>query len=99
MAFTVSMAFTREDTDTDWYSNSSEWTTFSNAQAAAGNRTSYNVSVSDNGLVQTVTAVWEDEDALDAAKADSKVVAHISARDTYNNSNSITKRRITYEAS
>ena len=99
MAFHVVVEYTRPNTDTTWYSNTDQFTTYGNAQAASGNRTSHNVSVSANGLVQTVTTAWKDRSTFNTARASDEIVAHVNARNAYNTTNSISKNKTRFEES
>jgi len=95
MTYTVVQTYTRQNSDTDWYVGSDEKKTFGAAQRSSGAIASNNVSsVSDNGLVKTITSVFRNEDAMDAINADSKMTTHKNARNAYCTENNIARATV-----
>jgi len=100
MSFTVKIKYTRPNTDVLWYGgdpshyaedHDATVAAIENDRRSGGKLISGTSVVSDNGLELTTTAVWSDEASMNAHWGDSRVQSIVSARNTYNTSNSISR--------
>ena len=91
MTWTVKIKQTRPNTDVNWYAPApSDVSGVIDSERRSSNKlVSANHTVSDNGLDRISTAVLDDEASMNAHWGDSRVQSLISARNTYNTSNSI----------
>ena len=91
MTWTVKIKQTRPNTDVNWHqaSISDVPAAIDSDRRSSGKLVSVDHTVSDNGLDRISTSVWKDEATMNAHWGDSRVQSLISARNTYNTSNSI----------
>ena len=98
MAWTIKIKHTRPNTGVDWYRvESDSYLSYSDSSHVESTYrdteklVSSSTSLSDNQLELTKTFVFDDEDSKDAFWNDSRIQAWISARNSHNTSNNITK--------
>ena len=101
MAWTKRIKFTRPNTDVAFYKaddavsghdlDEDDLIYMASNFTNSGKIVSVSTSLSDNQLELTKTIVYKDEDSKDAFNNDSRIQAWISARNSHNTSNNITK--------
>ena len=109
MTWTVKTKYTRPNTDVAWYTASdSGYSNFCDHiqenYKDTGKRISHSFSAvltpsgwSENELEMTMTFVYRDEAAAQELSSDSTVETYLSARDTYNDANNISRTVIQNE--
>ena len=93
MTWTVKIKHTRPNTDVEFYkaTENSYLSDVKSTYRDAEKLVSTSDSLSDNQLELTKTLVFDNEDSKDAFNDDSRIQAWISARNSHNTSNNITR--------
>jgi hypothetical protein len=98
MTWTIKIKHTRPNTDVEFYKatessymNDSDTSYVESTYKDTGKRVSSSSSLSENELELTKTHVYRDEASKNAYDADSRIQAWISACNSYNTTNNISK--------
>jgi len=94
--FLVQRVFTRPSADIAFYQPTTEFRThFKTAYKDSGKILSNTVTLSEDRLKQVISTMWTDEATWNAYREDPVCVEHFTARNAYNEANSITDDRVT----
>jgi len=91
MATVATITWVRPNTGVDWYVSSDSEIAYFKTNFRDNNKLSTSITVSADELTRTSVSTFTNDTVREEWKADSKVQEHLTARDTYNTNNSISK--------
>jgi len=91
MATVATITWVRPNTGVDWYVPSNTHKAYIKTNFRDNGKLSTSTTVSDDELTRTSVSTFTNYTVREEWKADSKVQEHLTARDTYNTNNSISK--------
>jgi len=103
MSWTLKIKSTRPNTDTEFYREGASYLSDSaletqkSAYEDSGKLISCTVETSSNELELLKTWVFKDKETMKEWFDDTKITDYVSARDTYNTNNSITREKVQNE--
>ena len=91
MATVATITWVRPNTEVDFYEPSNTYNAYIKTNFRDNGKLSTSITVSANELTRTSVSTFTNDTVREEWKADSKVQEHLTARDTYNTNNSISK--------
>lgn len=91
MAYRSTIIEVRPNTSVDFFDNGDDYKAYIIETYEDTNKSSKEVTISDDGLTRTRVRDFDNKDSFDEMKADEKCIASRELRDAYNTENSISK--------
>ena len=91
MAYRSTIIEVRPNTSVDFFDNGDDYKAYIIETYEDTNKSSKEVTISDDGLTRTRVRDFDNKDSFDEMKADEKCIASRELRDAYNTENEISK--------
>lgn len=93
MAYRSIRITVRPNTDVDFFARSSDHMDYVKETYEDTGKTSFTISLSEDGLTKTKVKLFDNKDSYDEMMADETIIAFKALRDAYNRENSISNEQ------